>query len=343
MLKRYSNISKNKKKLIIILVFFSFFILACQLPIDCNPTMNPSSREGPNALMLKTSYFNNSCEPINISGNAEWEALAANPWCTKDNGVYYLENLTINGGGSGNCIEISNSTVPFVIRNCTLLNSGTDLSYAGIKLKNVSNGQLIENNCFNNSVGICLTGSTTDRWATNGTCQNITIVRNNIIENQLGLALVSNASRNSVLDNTLLYNSMYGIGVGFLSSENNFTNNLIVEGEIGIYLLAGAINNTFYDNEIHDMSEAGIAFNITCTNNTISTNEIYNNKHGIFITNTSSYNTFCYNNIFNNGEYGVIIDNSSGECSYNLFYQNRFDNPEGVNALDNCSNNQWDN
>ncbi|MFX1398811.1 MAG: nitrous oxide reductase family maturation protein NosD [Promethearchaeota archaeon] len=337
MLRRCSNISK-KRNFIKLFAFFSICILFFQFPIEPNRCTNLYNQEEENPFLVKTSYFNNSCGPINISGNAGWEALAANPWCTKVGGVYFLENLTINGGGSANCIEISNSTVSFVIRNCTLFNAGAGYPdpKAGIRLNNVSNGQLIENNCSNNFLGIFLKVSTT------GSCQDISIVRNYLSNNQFGLCFTTNATNNFVAENTILNNSLSGIFLSNNCSGNMFRNNEIAEGSFGIVISVYSPDNTVYDNEIYDMSIAGISIVSNCNNNVISTNEIYNNQYGIGIETNCSYNTINYTNIFNN-EYGIVISNYSGECNYNLFYQNRFNNPEGVNALDNCSNNQWDN
>ncbi|MFX1399436.1 MAG: nitrous oxide reductase family maturation protein NosD, partial [Promethearchaeota archaeon] len=335
--------SKKGMQSIKIFAIFIVIILFCPIILDFKFKESFSSYKDGNPKMIKTSYFNNSCEPINIRGNAEWEALATYPWCTKDNGVYYLENLTINGGGSGNCIEISNSNVSFVIRNCTLFNSGAGMNDAGIKLNNVSNGQLIENNCSDNSLGIFLNGSTTGSWTTTGNCQNISIVRNDVSNNQVGLVFMTNASNNFVAENTILNNSFWGIFLSNNCSGNMFRNNEIAEGSFGIVISVYSPDNTVYDNEIYDMSVAGISIVSNCNNNVISTNEIYNNQYGIIINGNCSYNTINYTNIFNNSEYGICINNSLGESNNNLFYQNRFDNPEGVNALDNCSNNQWDN
>ena len=59
---------------------------------------------------------------------------------------YVIRDLIINSNYSGNCILIENSFIYFKIENCTLYNSGSH-NWAGIRLKNVYNGILIDNNC----------------------------------------------------------------------------------------------------------------------------------------------------------------------------------------------------
>ena len=81
--------------------------------------------------------------------NYNWTFTANYVWCSGSGSwtdPYVIENITINGQGSGNCIEIRNSDAYFIVRNCTLYNSGTS-NNAGIKLDNVENGTIINNNC----------------------------------------------------------------------------------------------------------------------------------------------------------------------------------------------------
>ncbi len=77
-------------------------------------------------------------------------------WCNGKgelNDPYVIENITIDGENSGSCIEIRNSYIYFRIEGCTLYNSSLDSfgnEDAGIKLVNVKNGKIINNNCSNN-------------------------------------------------------------------------------------------------------------------------------------------------------------------------------------------------
>jgi len=116
-----------------------------------------------------TSNYNNEFDHENlkisaVSGkihiNNNWSAAKTAGICT-GNGTYsepyVIEDLIIDGGGSGSCIWIENSNVFFKIENCTAINSGIG---AGIRLGNVSNSRLINNNCSdNNYMGIYLRDS----------------------------------------------------------------------------------------------------------------------------------------------------------------------------------------
>ena len=53
------------------------------------------------------------------------------------NNPYIIENVLIDGQGSGNAIEIADSSVYFIIRNCTIFNSGTGWEYPGFILEDV--------------------------------------------------------------------------------------------------------------------------------------------------------------------------------------------------------------
>ena len=52
-------------------------------------------------------------------------------------------------------------------------------------------------------------------------------------------------------------------------------------------------------------------------------------------------NTIRKNQIINNRDFGLVIANITKECQYNTLYENTFNNPLGINAVDNCSTNMW--
>ena len=60
-----------------------------------------------------------------------WAITAATKdWCSGSGtwiDPYLIENVTINGQNSGSCIFIRGSSVFFVIKNCSLSNSGNNL------------------------------------------------------------------------------------------------------------------------------------------------------------------------------------------------------------------------
>jgi hypothetical protein len=85
-----------------------------------------------NKFQIKQSGFWNLTEsPIyidDVNPNFSWSKTATeNMWCNglgTWNEPYIIENITINGLGSNDCIYINNSKAHFIIRNCTLYNAG---------------------------------------------------------------------------------------------------------------------------------------------------------------------------------------------------------------------------
>ena len=160
---------------------------------------------------------------------------------------YVIENLVIDGGGTGSCIYIENSDVNFIIRNCTLFNSGTEYTNAGVFLFCVNNGLIYNNTCYDNQMGIVC-------WHE---CHYI------------------NISKNVVKDNEVV-----GIRFGIdTCSENNVFENIATGNYFGIEI-EGHHNNIF-DNYVVENIEKGIA--IHDHDNVVSKNRVEYNYEGIFV------------------------------------------------------------
>ncbi|MBN1803215.1 MAG: right-handed parallel beta-helix repeat-containing protein [Candidatus Lokiarchaeota archaeon] len=323
------SIFKSKQFLLVAFCLLAFFTISFPLfsNFDIASEKYLTTKQIP---VVKNSYFNNSCGPILITENADWEDLADKPWCTEIDGVYYLENLSIDGDDYY-CIMIGSTTVPFVIKNCTLFKTG---SSSAIFIQDADNGLILENNISNCDYGIII-----------GISKNISIVRNEINTEKSGISILVNSHYNTISENTVVHSNPAegtGIELNLNCTYNYIENNILYGGDIGNSLYNNCTNNTIYNNEIHNYEEA-IWSDSECIYNNIVNNNIHNNRHGITLNNSCSYNIFTHNNIYNNTDYGVAILNEGIECTNNLFYYNRFNNSEGVNAVDNCSNNQWDN
>ena len=65
-----------------------------------------------------------------------WTWAASQAWFGGGSGTeldpYLIENLNIDGGGTGNCLSIENSIKHFIIQECTLFNSGSSPTNAGV-------------------------------------------------------------------------------------------------------------------------------------------------------------------------------------------------------------------
>ena len=128
-------------------------------------------------------------------GNYTWSEAAMESWCDGSgtwNDPYIIENVTIDAGFSSDCLRIVNSSVFFIIRNCTLINAGN--LYTGIYLYNVNNGTIIDSIIsFNYYIGIVLSQSN------NNTIQDNTINSNGFY----GLHL-NGSNNNKILGNIIL-------------------------------------------------------------------------------------------------------------------------------------------
>ena len=230
---------------------------------------------------VKTSQVSGKIHIVNNSG---WVDFRNAGNCTGSGDFpdpYLIEDLIIDGGGSGNCILIENSNIHFKIENCTVYNSG--YANAGIKLNNVTNGYLIKNNCTANYNGIELSS-----------CEDMNrFVRNTANYNYIGIKL-SSCDNNYFLDNTANYN--YN-GIELNSSDKHvFSLNTANNNTNGIYL---------YSSDRNSIDQ-----------NTVN----YNTNSGIFLE-ESNYNYFMENRFKDNGEnireencIGNIFSNNGG-CS----------------------------
>ncbi len=78
-----------------------------------------------------------------------WAWAATQPWCsgTGDSGdPYIIENVNIKSSTAG--IYIRNSIKYFVVRNATIYN----VTQTGLKLNNVTNGVLFDNNILSSNI-----------------------------------------------------------------------------------------------------------------------------------------------------------------------------------------------
>ncbi|MFX1257689.1 MAG: nitrous oxide reductase family maturation protein NosD [Promethearchaeota archaeon] len=285
-----------KKIKIILLILITFFVVTPFINNNLSNNLrnveenklNYNSNNTRNRVKnLKTSKYWENIKFIHITG-ANWSNAVTYDWCSGSgtfNNPYVIENVTIDAGGSGSGILIENSTAYFRIENCTIYNSGSKInivpSYleAGIKLVNVSNGDLINNNLsFNNRNGIYLEYS----------------------------------SNNTISGNTCNDNDQFGIWL-YCSDNNSLSVNTANKNDYGIYL-NGNYNNI--SRNIANNNDRGIGLSLS-NNNTVTGNIVINNTYGISLTithnNTVSGNTLIGNVFFIENYRGItniIKDNT---------------------------------
>lgn len=224
----------------------------------------------------------------NGSGDYTWDEAVLQPWCSgtgSKGNPYIIENVTVDSVGLINCIEIRNSNSYFILRFCDII----AINYAAIKLENVSNGILTENDCSFSSQKIWLVNSfnnTIFKNTFNGTsyyydeCYGIRLERssyNSIIENDLfygghhpGIFL-NESSDNTIKANHIHYFAQDAIFL--IDSHNNSLKENYIElfaWGSGFYL-ENSDNNTILDNSALVRGDAGLEL-INCKYNNISGN-----------------------------------------------------------------------
>ena len=138
--------------------------------------------------------------PLRINSNSEFALMAsANLW--QGNGTetdpYIIGGHSVNATGFQDGVYIGNTTVYFVINNCTI----TGASNAGIEFNNVTNGNTTHCNCSNNQkFGILLNNSDfnciyLNRFFTNGA---------------FGVMIISTSSNNHIWNNSFIRNNGSG-------------------------------------------------------------------------------------------------------------------------------------
>ncbi|MFX1237548.1 MAG: right-handed parallel beta-helix repeat-containing protein [Promethearchaeota archaeon] len=218
--------------------------------------------------------------------------------------MYYIENVTINAENNGSCLLIQNSRVNFVIKNCTLYNSGygTAPDYeAGIKLVNTTNGRILENDCSNNgAAGIYLHDS----------CENITISGNTVNYNYYyGICLNNKCNKNNISGNNAYDNYYHGIYLNGSCSENTVSGNFANDNRyFGIALLFNSSNNIISGNTANGNGNYGILISSYSDNNSISENTAsYNDYYGIRVSWYSDNTTITENRLWDNDRYDVYL------------------------------------
>ena len=331
---------KSNKRItiiLVILIYFSLFINTVNLYSNSTKVETFTNSKTESEKKIKTtSYWNLTGSPIYIDNSDpsyNWSKTAIdNDWCRGNgtwNNPYIIENVTIDGQGSGSCIEIRNSNEYFIIRNCTLYRSGSDLDEdGGIKLLYVNNGKVIDNNCsYNNANGIFL------QWSNNNS------ISGNIINNngQFGLRMIGGPglSMNNIITFNNISHNNNGIYLEFNIAGNNISHNIINNNYNNGIILSASNRNNILDNKIHNNNNSGISI-INCHNNVISNNEIYNNEYsGIEIDNSWSITTSM--NEINSNEYEIHLE---GRFDNVIFGNNvSYNIKTGIFILDSVNNN----
>ena len=257
-----------------------------------------------------------------------WAEAVMQPWCTgggTKNNPYVISNIIINGQAQDLCcIYIVSSTVFFKIKDCIFYNS-RHVAYGGIKLSHVSNGQILYNKCFNNTVGIRIEDS-----------DNININNNIINDNEYGLMMFSTSQINIISNNAsnnhygsgirvyngdsyriignIANNNHYGLSLGGNSNEILMSNNYAKGNYYGIGIYS-TFNSALINNTVLN-SHTGIDF-MDSNNNIVNYCDVFNSDGDVLYMYESFDNNFSFNK-FSHNNWGI----SMRKCDGNKFEQN---------------------
>ena len=322
----------NKRHLVVLLALgFAFPLLATyHFTMTNENTTNSITPRSSAGYILPFIHVDG-----NIAGN--WTGTLSEPWCSFENGMYVIENVTIDATGSnrGYGILINNSiNEKFVIRNCMIINARHSFWDSGIILENTHNGTIFNNNCSENYQGIYLTNSVWNNVTENivndnnvngiyldGNCHNNNVTGNTVTNNlHYGIQLVGNSDHNNVTLNTVTKSGEYGI---FLNSfGGNSDNNIILNNTAkenvkhGIYIQYDNNNNHVINNSVSENGDSGI-FLQACHNVNVYGNIIRNNKRGMYLQQCDN-GDITHNTVNDNVEIGIYLYyNSDGNLIKN--------------------------
>ena len=265
-------------KKITLVLFFLLFLGSVITIIDfSNASTNEAAKENLE-LKLNTNTIQDNEEPKfwNLTGNPiyinDWRCKYSwrktseeNEWCSGSGTLkdpYVIENVIIDGQNSGSCITIRNSRAYFIIRNCTLYNSGGRSFFswgAGIKLVNTKNGWLFNNTSnANNGDGILEICGYNNNFSKNTINYNLyhgirswwsdnnNFLENEIRFNEINGIYFSFSDFHKIDKNAIDYN-LYGISF-IVSNNNSVMRNFIVGNNMDIYQFMSK-GNIFIDNK----------------------------------------------------------------------------------------------
>ncbi|NVM37251.1 MAG: right-handed parallel beta-helix repeat-containing protein [Candidatus Lokiarchaeota archaeon] len=237
----------------------------------------------------------------------------------------FISNLTVFGGGSTLLFCHNNTLLDNVIQgqsyglrldychNNTLFNNTIFDSRGAIYLYRIEDGNITENELFNNGCGIQLDLE----------CFNINVSKNIIRDNIGGLSLQSSENNNFTLNR--IYNNTIGIYNGESGNYNNYFFNDILNNSWDGIRISYSSNNNLFGNNIHNNNERGLAIDSFSNNHLI-----FNNT---FVGNSLNAQDNGTNNQWDNGAIGNFWDDYIG---YDLNGDGIGDTPYNISGLAKC-------
>ncbi|MFW9827736.1 MAG: NosD domain-containing protein [Candidatus Thorarchaeota archaeon] len=267
-----------------------------------------------------------SCNYNEISGNIANNNLRE--------GIYLegSRNNEISGNSANNCsdfafFEGTGISLYYSDQNTISYNTANNNYDCGIYLLN-SDYNLVSNNIVENNyhTGIYSYG-----------CECNTISENNAKNNWNGIRFY-NSFNSSVAWNTANRNEN-GIVIQE-STYNEVSKNIVINNTRGMMVVIDSDKNDILENNVNNNVEHGIWLALSSYNK-ISRNTVSTNYYGIYLQMLCNNNTITENMVYYN-VIGIKIEGGYYSSYYNKIYLNCiFEN--NINAIDDGSENQWDN
>jgi len=183
---------------------------------------------------------------ICITSNSEFTSEnSVNSGSGTESDPYIIEDLDIDAS-TAEGINIRNTTVYFIIRNCVIHN-GKSNEHGGIFLYNVTNGKIDNVTSYNNFDGIYLVSSS------NNTITKCTVYDNSFV----GIMLYVSSDNNTVSNCSIYDNSEMGIWLLYSSNNNIISKCALYNNYVGI-LSEYSSNTEIHHCNIYDNGNYGI-------------------------------------------------------------------------------------
>jgi len=238
----------------------------------------------------------------------------------------YTINYSQTAAGYGIDINGYNFTT---VKNCNIIQGGTESDSYGISLGSESGNSTIEDNNITSTNGYCISlSSSSDNT-----------IRNNILDSTdgYGITLSDSSSGNKITDNTINatgtnvnYNAIAGFYLENSSNSNNITdNNVIVTDGFGVYITDNSTSNSFARNNVTATGSnvVGLYLEYYVDNNTFTNNTI-TSAYSIYLL-SSSNNTVTGNNVTGD-DAGIYLKSESVSSDYNTFTSNTITSANGI-------------
>ena len=274
--------------------------------------------------------------PIAITGNDVFKTTAESESWDGDGSEgdpYIIEDFDFDlGGTNGKCIDIQDTTVHFIIRDCTFTGASL-MGGMGIRMYNVTNCEVSGNIMYDNY------------YATYLNADNATIVNNEVLSTvSVGFYLFG--AENSIISENTIHGGQNGLVLDGLKHSEINNNTITDSAQLSMYL-SSCEYLTFADNDLIRGSMSGfyLEFTDNCTfirntcsecgngfflsfadDNSISSCNLERNTNGLFVDPMGSYeNVIELCEFRDNVEWGIILQTGSRNLfKWNIFVNNSY-------------------